>query len=298
MTTRPATTHDEAELRTRADGGDVWAMSMLGHQLYQRRVTHAEALQWWRRAAQLGDAYSMQRLGAARQVDQEERERWAALGSATARGKGTQPVPAQVAATAERAGLGEYQAIFGPRYGVRDPRTGPTVWVFERGFVSQEPKAGELTTFAWGRCRIRRGALRHVRNGTYSYTGYELWVTRDDGATFHLQGTSGMSGEVWVLGELIMKEINKVRLGHAINGLQRGRKLDFGPLSIDAYRIYDGSDGLFWREVEDIGIHQGRLVIRRMARLFAWSKTDTCEIPDFEVFFALAQALHKSAHGE
>jgi hypothetical protein len=294
------TFHDEAELRKRADDGDVWAMSMLGYQLDQRRATRVEAVHWWRRAAQAGDAYSMQRLGAARQVDQEERQRWAALGSATARGKGAQPVPAEVTAAADGANLGEYQAIFGPRYGARDHLTGPTVWVFERGFVSEEPKAGELTTFAWGRSRVRRGALRHMHNGSYSYTGYELWVTRDDGATFHLQGTSGVRGEVWVLGELISKEINKVRLVHAINGLQQGRKLDFGPLSIDAYRIYDGSDALPWREVEDIGIHQGRLVIRRVprSRLLAWSKTDTHEIPDFDVFFALAQALRNSAHGE
>lgn len=171
----------------------------------------------------------------------------------------------------------------------------PTVWVFQRGFVSMDPKSGELTTFPWGRSRIRRGSVRHTRNNVYRYTDYEFWVTRDDGATLNMKGTSGKSGEVWVLCELISKEINKLRLSQAITALQQGKRLDFDPLSLDAHRIFDGPDGLPWPEVEGITMRQGRLVIRRWSRLLAWSKTPAYEIEDLDVFLALAQALHKSA---
>jgi uncharacterized protein DUF6585 len=297
MTTDRTAVPDQAELRERADRCDAWAMSMLAHQLYRRRSTREEAVQWWTKAADAGDAYSMRRLAGAKEVPQEERSRWAAMGAAARRT--SEPVPADVAAAAAEAGLGECRAIFGPRYGVGDNRADlPTIWLFGRGLVSRDGKSGELTPFPWGRSRIRRGSVQHHRNGSYWYTGFEFWVTRDDGATLNVDGMSDHSDEVWVLAGLIADAINKVRLGHAVGALQEGRRLDFGPVGLDAERVYDSRSGLPWTDVEQVDVRNGQVVIRRADRLFAWSKNPAHEIPDVEVFLVLADALRKAARGQ
>ncbi len=133
--TQPGDAHDEAQLRQRAQGGDVWAMSMLGFQLSKRKATKEEALSWWRRAAQAGDVYSMERLAANLRSsrDEEERQQWAALASATRRGQGNEPVPAEVTTAAGDADLGNYKAIFGPSLACRtscpDGRCGCSIGV-------------------------------------------------------------------------------------------------------------------------------------------------------------------------
>jgi hypothetical protein len=287
---------DEVELRRRAEGGDAWAMSMLGNRLYRRRSTRNDALHWWSKAADAGDVYSMRRLAAARELTQEERSRWAVSGAAARRT--SEPVPAEVTASAAEAGLGECEAIFGPHYGLGDNRAGlPTIWLFGRGLVSKDGKSGTLTTFPWGRSRIRRGSIQRHTNGG-SYLGFEFWVTRDDGATLNVDGMSDHSDEVWVLAGLLAGKINAVRIRHAVDALQKGRRLDFGPVALDAERVYAGGSGLPWSEVEELQPRNGLLVIRRNGRLFAWSKNYAHEIPDVEVFMVLADALRKAARGQ
>jgi len=291
--TQPGDAIDEAQLRQRAQGGDVWAMSLLGFQLSKRKATKKDALSWWRRAAQAGDVYSMECL--AHSSRDEERLQWAALASATRRGQGSEPVPAEVTSAAGDAYLGKYQAIFGPKFGVGDIMPRPTVWVFDRGFVSRDFKSGQLTVFPWGRSRVFRYSIRILRNSMYVKTGYEYRITRDDGAELTMKGESRFSGEVWVLGELIEREISKVRLPRAVTAIREGKRLDFGPLSVDQDAVFDGQDTLLWREVEDIRVEEGRLVIRRVGGWFAWSKTHAHKIPDLQVLFTLAHALRKAA---
>jgi hypothetical protein len=287
---------DEVELRRRAEGGDAWAMSMLGHRLYRWRSTRQEALQWWLKAAEAGHAYSMRRLAAAREIPQDERSRWAVSG-AEAR-CASEPTPAEVAASAAEAGLGECRAVYGPHYGMGDNRAGlPTIWLFGRGLVSKDGKSGALTAYPWGRSRLRRGSIHRSNNGG-SYTGFEFWVTRDDGAMLNVDGMSDHSDEVWVLAGILAGEINAVRIRHAVDALQKGRRLDFGPVALDAERVYDGGSGLLWNEVEELQVRRGQVVIRQMGRLFAWSKNYAHEIPDVEVFLAFADALRKAARGQ
>jgi Family of unknown function (DUF6585) len=295
--TQPGDAHDEAQLQQRAQGGDVWAMSMLGFLLSKRKATKKEALSWWRRAAQAGDVYSMECLAANLRSSREEEEglQWAALASATRRGQGTEPVPAEVTTAARDADLGNYKAIFGPQFGVGDFMPRPTVWVFDRGFVSRDYKSGQLTVFPWGRSRVFRFSIRILRNNMYVKTEYEYRVTRDDGAELTMKGGSRFSGEVWVLGELIDREISKVRLPRAVTAIREGKRLDFGPLSMDQGAIFDGQDTLPWQEVEAITVEEGKLVIRRVGGWLAWSKTHTHKIPDLQVLLTLAHAIHKAA---
>jgi hypothetical protein len=73
--------------------------------------------------------------------------------------------------------------------------------------------------------------------------------------------------------------------------------MDFGPVGLDAEHVYDGGSGLLWSEVEELRVRNGQLVIRRMGRLFAWSKNFAHEIPDVEVFLVLADSLRQAARG-
>lgn len=169
-------------------------------------------------------------------------------------------------------------------------------WVFERGFVYRDHESGQLTVFPWTRSRVFRNNTRHLRNDSYLYTSYRYRVTRDDGVKLTLAGDSRLGGgEVWVLGEAIEREITAVRLSRALTAIQEGKRLDFGPLSVDLAGISDGRDTLPWREVEAITTKEGRVQVKRAGGWMAWSKTHVADIPDVDVLLTLADALHRAA---
>lgn len=289
-------TIDEAVLRRRAENNDVWAMAVLGYRLNKHRATRGEAVNWWRKAAEAGDVYAMSCLATAGwRVEKSEREQWWALASATKRGRGTDPVPAEVTAEAAAADLGDYEAIFGPGYGSRlsGRKVGPVVWVFARGLVLRELKSGALRVFPWERCHIRREVTRNTLNGSYTCTDYRYTLTHDSGAKQQWWGRSGQpgTGEVWVLGDRITREINKIRLPRAIDALEAGRRLDFGPLGLDLGHIYNRNVPLAWPEVESITVRSGYLRVKRAGKTLAWAKKPIGAIPDVDVLLGIARAL-------
>jgi len=74
-----------------------------------------------------------------------------------------------------------------------------------------------------------------------------------------------------------------------INDINNGKTLLFGPLKINKKGIKHLFKTITWKEIDNIEISNGRVLIRKKDSLLCWSKPYTFQVKNLYIFLSLTQ---------
>lgn len=156
---------------------------------------------------------------------------------------------------------------------------------------------------------VWRAITRHSVNGSPTYTDYRYTLRLADGrsrsfrgvlparrarasGTVRLKPTPGMTTPVTIeqLGRLLETGVTRVQLPKAIDRLNAGQPVSFGPLTLSPSGIAVGDQSLPWSEVEGVQTRKGMVSVRKSGKWLVWKRVPVSDIPNFSVFDALVRA--------
>ncbi|MCX2946928.1 DUF6585 family protein [Lentzea sp. NEAU-D7] len=169
------------------------------------------------------------------------------------------------------------------------------VYVFSEGFALPPRDGVPARAFTWDEVE----ALHHFVTDTYVarrlvVTGhvYKLVLAGGELVVFHgaEQPDKVSPTDVLELGPLLQKEIFERRLPPAVEAINAGRTVTFGALALSASGITTPAGLAPWETVRDLSVGAGQVVISAArGRPGTYAIGD---IPNFDVFWTLAQNLH------
>jgi hypothetical protein len=152
------------------------------------------------------------------------------------------------------------------------------------------PRAFRWTDFA----AIHRSATDNYVNAQHVFTGYSFRLVRPDGTRVVFQGSElpkkPSPTEILKLGPVLEEEMTTRLLPLAVEALNAGRVVEFGPLlAISATGIGTAKGHLPWSGVGELSIGAGNLVLGAAGGKPAVYPLG--DIANFQVFWTLAQNL-------
>lgn len=168
------------------------------------------------------------------------------------------------------------------------------VYLFSEGFAL--PPQGEVPAraFTWAEVdAIHRVVTDNYVNGQHIITVHVHKLVLADGDLVVFRGTEqpgkASPTDVLQLGPLLQKEIFDRRLPPAVDEINAGRTVAFGPLALSTSGITTPGGLVPWDSVRDLSANAGQVVIAPAGgRPWACAIGD---IPNFEVFWVLAEDL-------
>ncbi|MBS2535413.1 hypothetical protein KGQ20_21855 [Catenulispora sp. NF23] len=150
----------------------------------------------------------------------------------------------------------------------------------------------QILVFRWHDTTALQRIVEHRRNGTLLRTTYQYQLTGPDGVPLTLAG--GLADpQKW--GREIQDGITRARLPVALQTVASGSALAFGPIEVNRRTVTAGGRSVPWSDVERIKVDKGEVSVRVAGKWLALIRTDVSRIPNFFVFYALAEALRTSA---
>jgi len=170
---------------------------------------------------------------------------------------------------------------------------------------AEEVSAGwDEVTHVW------QAIIRHSANGSPTYTDYRYTVRLADGRSREFRGTlparsARASGAVRLeptpgttkpvtieqLGRLLESGVTRAQLPKAIDRLNAGQAVSFGPLTVSPGGIAAGDQSLPWGEIEEVETRKGMVSVKKSGKWLAWKRAQVSEIPNYFIFDALVRAI-------
>lgn len=157
---------------------------------------------------------------------------------------------------------------------------------------------------------VWQDVTEHFVNGGHTSTDYKYTVRFADGRSYNLigslsaskarassaqlaQGTPGVVTSITVeqLGRFIQQEVTGRSVTAAVDRLNRGESVAFGPLTLDLSRLGNGDELLQWEDVEDVKIRQGVISVKKSGKWLAWKKVPVSAVPNVFAFFEVVSAI-------
>jgi len=157
---------------------------------------------------------------------------------------------------------------------------------------------------------VWQAITRHSANGSPTYTDYRYTVRLADGRSREFRGTlparsARASGAVQLeptpgavkpvtieqLGRLLESGVTRAQLPKAIDRLNAGQAVSFGPLTVSPSGIAAGDQSLPWSEIEEVETRKGMVSVKRSGKWLAWKRAQVSEIPNYFIFDALVRAI-------
>jgi hypothetical protein len=123
------------------------------------------------------------------------------------------------------------------------------------------------------------GAMMVGNNRVQSFT-----VHCADGASFKFG--SNLRG-VEQLHQNVQRAVTQQHLPRVIAAYNNGAPIPFGPLTVSLQGLSNGRITVIWREVQDVEIKQGQVIIKKAGKAFAWAKISLSQVPNLFVFMGL-----------
>lgn len=202
------------------------------------------------------------------------------------------------------AGLGVvvYLAL---RYAMRGrPRDRLRFYLFEQGFVQEDPATARLDAYRWDRiAAVHRKIVSRYRvgsAGTPPRTTYLYRVRRDDGAetTFGVRtGLAGAPPDVVEFGETVQREVAARALPPAYAALGRGETVYLGDFALSPTELAGRTRGwsLPWHEIARVRVSNGAVEVLRHGLRLPVASIAADAVPNLPVFLALAEHLRQAA---
>ncbi|MDX8050810.1 DUF6585 family protein [Lentzea sp. BCCO 10_0798] len=169
------------------------------------------------------------------------------------------------------------------------------VYVFSEGFALPPQDRAPARAFSWDEVEaLHRFATDNYVAGRLVITVHVYKLVLAGGELVVFRGTEQPDKvsptDVLQLGPLLQKEIFDRRLPPAVEAINAGRTVTFGALALSTSGITTPAGLAPWNTVRELSTSAGHVVITA-----AGGKPGTYEmgeIPNFEVFWTLAQNLH------
>lgn len=101
------------------------------------------------------------------------------------------------------------------------------------------------------------------------------------------------------LGKIIERETLPYLLPLAVEALENGDTLSFGPITLDAVGLREGpKKELPWKELGEVKLVGGWLTIMQQGKRRAWLKTSRGQVPNTHILLALVRYYHSRESGD
>jgi uncharacterized protein DUF6585 len=166
------------------------------------------------------------------------------------------------------------------------------VRVHEGGFLYR--RGGALHAIRW--TEVSR-VWQHVVSRSINFipigTFYEYTLETCDG-TFVLNGELARMQQ---LGEEIQLRIYQTQIAPAVDALNHGETIAFGPIQLSSLGLTYSEKFLSWSKVRELRMRDGDLLIVGEGKWMSWATVSIAEIPNFVVFRVLSSECLKNRAG-
>jgi hypothetical protein len=176
-----------------------------------------------------------------------------------------------------------YLALYPLRYGSWRIYGCTDGFVFLKGNTAI-PYRWDQIAFVWQRI------VRYYRNGIYTGTSYKYTVQRADGTQVVM---TQMFRDVGQLGERLQREVSNRLAPQALEAVQAGRTLPFGPFNLNQQGLATSRGVLPWSEMQQVTAKSGLVMIQRRGQRRAASYGGVDKVPNLFVFLTVADVLVK-----
>ncbi|WP_406727529.1 DUF6585 family protein [Streptomyces sp. GD-15H] len=159
--------------------------------------------------------------------------------------------------------------------------------LFEHG-LAEVGRNGKVSVFRWDSMTALQEITERYANGIYVGTTYVYRLSREDGTTLKVTDFYAQP-ERW--GPAFQQEITRAQLPGLLAGLEQGRALTYGGLSVNLGGVATTKGSLTWPEIEKVEISQGFLVLRKSGKKLPWATVPAKEIPNLFLFLALVDQV-------
>jgi hypothetical protein len=185
---------------------------------------------------------------------------------------------------------------FMDRSGNDDEEERERVYVYGEGLALPPRDGTPVRAFTWAEVdAVHRVVTDNHVNGRHIITVHVYKLVLANGELVVFRGTEQpdkpSSTDVLELGSLLQREVFDRRLPPAVEAINAGRTVTFGPLALSSSGITTANALVPWNAVRDLSTSAGHVVLTATGS----SRPTTCaigDIPNFEVFWTLAQNLH------
>ncbi|MFB9832732.1 DUF6585 family protein [Actinoallomurus acaciae] len=190
-----------------------------------------------------------------------------------------------------------FAVIFGFQFGrlalLNRQKEGQQLLFFDEGLVCVGV-GGQIFVRRWDSTTVYQNTVRHYRNGAYVRTSYSYRLIDATGQTLGLAGGFHRPEE-W--GQAIQQAVTDAQLPRAVTAILGGESLSFGDISLNRETVWASGKSVPWTRVQEIKVKDGRVSLRVEGKWLALTTTMVRSIPNFFVFYALAERLRLSATG-
>ncbi|MFD4950185.1 DUF6585 family protein [Streptomyces sp. NPDC058451] len=159
--------------------------------------------------------------------------------------------------------------------------------LFEHG-LAEVGGNGEVSVFRWDSLTALQEITERYANGVYVGTTYVYTLHREDGTKLKLTEFYA-EPERW--GPALQQEITRAQLPGLLTGLEQGRTLTYGTVSVNQSGVATPKGSLTWAEIEKVEISQGMLVLRKPGKKLPWAQVQVKRIPNLFLLLALIDHL-------
>jgi hypothetical protein len=157
---------------------------------------------------------------------------------------------------------------------------------------------------------VWQAITRHPAKGTTTYTDYRFTLRLADGRERTFRGTlpgraaqasgavrlasaPGVTTPVTIeqLGRLLEIGVTRAQLPKAVDRLNAGQAVTFGPLTLTPAGLAAGEQALPWNEIAEVHTRREIVSVKRAGKLLAWKTAQVSQIPNYFVFDALVRAI-------
>jgi hypothetical protein len=152
---------------------------------------------------------------------------------------------------------------------------------------------GDLVrAFRWDTVTVFQEIVRHHRNGVHIYTTYAYTLSDGNGPDMILKGGFPRPDE-W--GPAIQEAVTRAQLPGAITALREGRTLTFGDIQIARDAVTAKGKSVPWSQIDEIRVKDGHVSLKVAGKWRSLTTTPVSRIPNFLVFYAVAEELRATA---
>ncbi|MFI8436168.1 DUF6585 family protein [Streptomyces sp. NPDC079020] len=162
--------------------------------------------------------------------------------------------------------------------------------LFEEGLIAPATFGGRVVVARWGSLTLHQAVTRHMVSQDVSMgTTYRYSLRTRAGARAEITEAYEGAG-IW--GSWIPDAITRAQAPAVLDAVRDGRRVTFGRFTVCARGVTTARKGLLpWRQVGEIRVSAGRMVVRRSGRTRPWASTAVWNVPNCQVFLTVAESL-------
>jgi hypothetical protein len=162
-----------------------------------------------------------------------------------------------------------------------------SVELFENGLVYR--KGDRTVTMAWDEVHKLRFQKLRVNNRGHIVESFSYRMATEDGREVWL--TPWMD-DVQRVGDRAVAEVSMRQLARALEKIEAGESVRFGPIEVSQEGLRKGKDLVEWQDAR-VSVHQGEVMVRRPFATKVWASLGTMSVPNAVVLAALTEKLAK-----